>query len=220
MADVRLKGELYDQFARVGKALASGVRLQLLDLIAQGERTVDSLSRACELGLTTTSAHLQILKREGLVSTRRQGTRVYYSLAGDDIAVLYAMVRDVAHKYIADTEQARVAYIGTDTEPVARDELMRRVQEGSVIVLDVRPREEYLAGHIPGALSIPVDVLPDHLSSLPADREIVAYCRGSYCVLAHEAVRLLHRHGRVARPLAEGMLEWRLSGMPVATEAA
>ncbi|MFI0446642.1 ArsR/SmtB family transcription factor [Actinomadura sp. 6N118] len=213
------KVALYDQFARVGKALSNGMRLQLLDLIAQGERTVDSLARTAGLGLTTTSAHLQVLKRAGLVHTRRDGTRVYYSLAGDDVAMLYASIRDVAQQHIADTEHARLAYLGDETEAVSRDELMNRVREGTVIVLDVRPREEYKAGHIPGAISIPLEELSEHLSGLPSDREIVSYCRGSYCVLAHDAVRLLRGEGRVAARLADGMLEWRLSGQPVSTDA-
>jgi rhodanese-related sulfurtransferase/DNA-binding MarR family transcriptional regulator len=220
MGDATRKADLYDQFARVGKALASGSRLQLLDLIAQGERTVDSLARACELGLTTASAHLQTLKRAGLVSTRRDGTRIYYRLAGDDVAVLYAALRGVAQEHIADTERARVAYLGTDTEAVQWDELMRRVQDGTAIVLDVRPREEYVAGHIPGAISIPLEDLADRFTALPSDREVVAYCRGRYCVLAHEAVRLLRSRGRAASRLADGMLEWRLEGRPVTTEAA
>ncbi|EID55059.1 ArsR/SmtB family transcription factor [Saccharomonospora xinjiangensis] len=222
MGDRDAKAVLFDQFARVGKALASGKRLELLDLLAQGERTVDALARTANLGLTTASAHLQTLKRANLVSTRREGTKVYYRLAGTDVAVLYAQLRAVAGAHLPDVEAARASYFGSgpsadSAEQVGRDELLRRVRSGTVLVLDVRPREEYEAGHIPGAVSIPVDELEDRLHDVPADQEVVAYCRGRYCVLAHDAVRLLHAHGRRARRLTEGMLEWRLAELPVET---
>ncbi|WP_116050807.1 ArsR/SmtB family transcription factor [Amycolatopsis palatopharyngis] len=215
MGDRESKTVLFDQFARVGRALGSGTRLELLDLLAQGERTVDSLARAAGLRLTTTSAHLQILKRANLVITRREGTKIYYRLAGIDVAQLYALTRAVAHQHLPDVEAARAAYLGPDTEELSREELMRRVQAEEIIVLDVRPREEYAAGHIPGALSVPVDDLADHLAELPAEQEIVAYCRGTYCVLAHDAVRALTSHGKRARRLSDGMLEWRLAGLPI-----
>lgn len=228
MGDRDAKAALFDQFARVGKALASGKRLELLDLLAQGERTVDALARTANLGLTTASAHLQTLKRANLVSTRREGTKVYYRLAGTDVAALYAQLRAVAGAHLPDVEAARASYFGSgdsadgadgadSAEQVGRDELLRRVRSGTVLVLDVRPREEYEAGHIPGAVSIPVDELEDRLHDVPADQEVVAYCRGRYCVLAHDAVRLLHAHGRRARRLSEGMLEWRLAELPVET---
>jgi rhodanese-related sulfurtransferase/DNA-binding transcriptional ArsR family regulator len=211
------KTALFDQFARVGKALGSGKRLELLDLLAQGERTVDALARAAELGVTTASAHLQTLKHASLVATRREGTKVYYRLAGTDVAALYALVRTVASAHLPDVEAATAAYLGPGTEQVSREDLLRRARSGDVIVLDVRPRDEYAAGHIPGAISVPVEELADALSDIPADQEIVAYCRGAYCVLAHEAVRVLTAHGRRARRLADGMLEWRLAELPVAT---
>ncbi|AXY49202.1 ArsR/SmtB family transcription factor [Rhodococcus ruber] len=217
MGDRLAKTELFDQFARVGKALGSGKRLELLDLLAQGERTVDGLARACELGLTTASAHLQTLKQANLVATRREGTKVFYRLAGADVAQLFALVRTVAHDRLPDVEAARTAYLGPDTEHVGKDQLLDRARSGAVTVLDVRPREEYAAGHIPGAVSIPIDELTDRLAELPEDQEIVAYCRGAYCVFAHEAVRLLTDHGRPAVRLADGMLEWRLADLPVAT---
>lgn len=217
MSDRHAKTVLFEQFARVGKALASGKRLELVDLLAQGERTVEALARAAELGVTTASAHLQTLKQANLVATRREGTKIYYRLAGTDVAALYALVRTVANEHLPDVEAARAAYLGPDTEQVSRTELLRRAESGSVTVLDVRPREEYEAGHIPGAISIPVEELADRLADLPADQEIVAYCRGAYCVLAHEAVRLLTTHDRRARRLADGMLEWRLADLPVAT---
>ncbi|ABH00867.1 possible transcriptional regulator, ArsR family (plasmid) [Rhodococcus jostii RHA1] len=220
MGDRLAKTELFDQFARVGKALGSGKRLELLDLLAQGERTVDALARAAGLGLTTASAHLQTLKQANLVATRREGTKVFYRLAGADVAQLFALVRTVANDHLPDVEAAAAAYLGpADTEQVSKDQLLERARSGTVTVLDVRPREEYRAGHIPGAVSIPLDELADHLADLPEDQEIVAYCRGAYCVLAHDAVRLLTDHGRRAARLTEGMLEWRLAALPVDTPA-
>jgi rhodanese-related sulfurtransferase/DNA-binding transcriptional ArsR family regulator len=209
---------LYEQFARVGKALASGKRLELLDLLAQGERDVASLAAAADLGLTTASAHLQTLRQANLVTTRRDGTRILYRLAGPDVAQLYARMRDVAHSHLPDVEAARVAYLGADGgDPVTRDQLQKLARRRSVTVLDVRPTEEYEGGHIPGAVGIPLDELAHRLAELPDDGQVVAYCRGAYCVLAHEAVALLRHRGRRAQRLADGMLEWRLAGLPVAT---
>ncbi|MPZ83589.1 MAG: metalloregulator ArsR/SmtB family transcription factor [Actinophytocola sp.] len=216
MGERAAKTALFDQFARVGKALASGKRLELLDLLAQGERPVDALARAAELGVTTASAHLQTLKQANLVTTRRDGTKIYYRLAGADVAALYALLRTVANEHLPDVEAARSAYLGPDTQHVDRDELLRLARSGEVVVLDARPLEEYAAGHIPGAISVPIDELADRLAELPMDQEIVAYCRGAYCVFAHDAVRLLTEHGRQARRLADGMLEWRLADLPVA----
>ncbi|WP_086667103.1 ArsR/SmtB family transcription factor [Lentzea kentuckyensis] len=216
MGDRDAKNALFDQFARVGKALASGKRLELLDLIAQGERTVDALAKSAELGLTTASAHLQTLKQANLVVTRREGTKIFYRLAGDDVAALFAQLRTVADDRLPDVRTAREAYLGDDTEAVSREELLKRVRSGRATVIDVRPAEEYAAGHIPGAVSVPLDKLADRLAELPVDQEVVAYCRGAYCVLSHEAVRLLTAQGRTARRLADGMLEWRLADLPVA----
>lgn len=217
MGDRAAKNELFEQFARVGKALSSGKRLELLDLLAQSERTVDALARASELGLSTASAHLQTLKAANMVMTRREGTKVYYRLAGGDVAELLALVRAVANTHLPDVEAAASAYLGPETEQVSRAELMQRIRTGHVTVIDVRPREEYAAGHIAAALSIPLDELAERLAELPDDHDIVAYCRGAYCVLAHDAVRLLTEHGRSATRLADGMLEWRLADLPVAT---
>jgi rhodanese-related sulfurtransferase/DNA-binding transcriptional ArsR family regulator len=217
VGDRHHKTALYEQFARVGKALASGKRLELLDLLAQGERDVASLATAADLGVTTASAHLQTLRQANLVTTRRDGTRILYRLAGRDVADLYAQLRDVAQSHLPDVEAARTAYLGEDGgQPVTRDQLQRLATSTTVTVLDVRPREEYTACHIPGAVSIPLDELTDRLAELPDDAQIVAYCRGAYCVLAHDAVRLLASHGRHAARLADGMLEWRLAGLPVA----
>ena len=221
MGDATRKTALYDAFARTGKALSSGKRLELLDLLAQGERPVDALARAAGLNLTTASAHLQTLRQAGLVATRREGVRVHYRLAGDDVAALYALLRQVAQAHQDAVEPARAAYLGpADAEEVGRDDLLARVASGEAVVLDVRPAEEYAAGHIPGALSIPLGELAERVAELPGDTEVVAYCRGAYCVLAHDAVRLLHARGRRAVRLVEGMLEWKLARLPVAREGA
>jgi rhodanese-related sulfurtransferase/DNA-binding transcriptional ArsR family regulator len=209
-----------EQFAEVGKALSSPRRLELVDLLTQGERTVESLAAASRMGLSTCSAHLQALKRARLVSTRREGTRVHYRLAGEDVAELYTLLQRVAAAHRADLQVACAEYLGPDdTEAVDRRELLRRVSRGTATVLDVRPPEEYAAGHIPGAVSIPLAELSARLEELPEDADVVAYCRGTYCVLAHDAVRLLRDRGRRASRLADGMLEWRLANLPVATGA-
>ncbi|WAZ24629.1 metalloregulator ArsR/SmtB family transcription factor [Streptomyces cinnabarinus] len=210
------KAALYDAFAASGKALASGKRLELLDLLAQGERTVDALSKAAGLNLTTASAHLQTLKQAGLVATRREGVRIHYRLAGDDVARLFALLRKVAEHHQAAVPAARDAYLGEDgATEVTHEELLARVGAGDVVVLDVRPLEEYLAGHIPGAVSLPVAELADRIGELAEDTEVVVYCRGEYCALAYDAVRLLAEHGRRAVRLNDGMLEWRLADLPV-----
>jgi rhodanese-related sulfurtransferase len=217
MGDPARKAELFDAVAVTGKALSSGKRLELLDLLAQGERSVDALAQAAGLGLTTTSAHLQNLRQGGLVASRREGTRIFYRLAGQDVAALYALLQQVARDHQAAAGQARTAYLGPDdTDQLTREELLDRVRAGTATVIDVRPAEEYAAGHIPGAVSLPLDELQARLAELPDGTEIVAYCRGANCVLAHDAVRLLAARGRAARRLADGMLEWRLDGLPVA----
>jgi len=218
MGDPVAKAALFEQFAQVGKALGSAKRLELLDLLAQGERSVEVLAGRAGLGLTTASNHLQLLRQAGLVVGRKDGTKVYYRLAGADVAALWAQLRDVASAHLAEVDRARRAYLGDDDiAEVTRDELLRRLEAGDVTVVDVRPGEEYAAGHIPGAVSIPVDELSDRLAELPAGTTIVAYCRGSYCVMAHEAVRALAAGGRSAARLSEGMLEWRLAELPVAS---
>ncbi|MER5622156.1 metalloregulator ArsR/SmtB family transcription factor [Streptosporangium sp. NPDC002544] len=217
------KHELFEAFAGVGKALASGRRLELIELLAQAERPVEDLARAAGLGLTSVSNHLQILKAAGLVATRRQGTRVFYRLAGDDVAELWALLRRVGSAHAAQVERAAAAYLGTgatgtsgEMEEVTRERLRQRLASGEVALIDVRPGPEYAAGHIPGAISIPLQELADRLAELPDGQEIVAYCRGAYCVLAYQAVHLLAGCGRRAVRLADGMLEWRLAGLPVA----
>jgi rhodanese-related sulfurtransferase/biotin operon repressor len=221
MGERTAKDGLYAEFAAVGKALGHPTRLELLDLLAQGPRSVDDLAATASVGVSTCSAHLQTLREAGLVDTRRDGKRVYYSLSGEDVAGLWDVLRRVAHRHRPHTEPARRAYLGPeDTEAVDSEELLRRLHAGDTVVLDVRPDPEYAGGHLPGAVHIPLDQLATRLAELPRDKEIVAYCRGEYCVLAHDAVRLLSMHGMTARRAEEGMLEWRLAGRPVESGAA
>jgi DNA-binding transcriptional ArsR family regulator/rhodanese-related sulfurtransferase len=214
MGDRAAKDALYAEFAAVGKALGSPTRLELLDLLAQGARSVEALAEAADLAISTCSAHLQTLREAGLVVTRRDGKRIYYSLVADDVAGLWDSLRRVALRHRPHTERARSAYLGPeDTEAVTTEVLLARIEEGEVIALDVRPTPEYAGGHLPGALHIPVEELAERLAELPTDREIIAYCRGQYCVLAHDAVRLLNRRGYVASRAADGALEWRIAGL-------
>ncbi|MFP5336002.1 MAG: ArsR/SmtB family transcription factor [Actinomycetes bacterium] len=221
MGDRSAKDDLLEEFAAVGKALGSPTRLELLDVLAQGPRSVEELARTVDVGLSTCSAHLQRLLSAGLVVTRRQGTRVWYSLAGDDVAELLAAVRAVARRHRPGTDAARRRYLGPDdVGRVDLDGLLAAARAGDVVLLDVRPAPEYAAGHLPGAVHIPVEELPDRLDELPADREVVAYCRGAYCAMAHDAVRVLTAAGRSARRATDGWLEWRVAGVPVAAGAA
>lgn len=210
------KTALLSEFARVGQALASPVRLELLDLLAQGERSVEQLAETAAARVGNTSAQLQRLRDAGLVTARREGTRVYYRLAGDDVAVLLAALRATGTAHRAETERAAAAYLGSDVEEIGREELLARARAGEVIVLDVRPAVEYETAHIPGAISIPLDELPARLDEIPESGEVVAYCRGAYCVFAHDAVRLLTGNDRRALRLEDGFLEWKLAGLPVA----
>jgi len=186
-------------------------------LLAQGERSVDALARASELGLSTASAHLQALKAANMVTTRRRGHQDLLPAGRHRRRPTPGVGARGSQHPSADVEAAASAYLGPDTEQVTRSELLERIQTGRVTVIDVRPREEYAAGHIPAAVSVPLDELAERLAELPEDHDIVAYCRGAYCVLAHEAVRMLTEHGHTAMRLAEGMLEWRLADLPVAT---
>jgi rhodanese-related sulfurtransferase len=221
MGDRAAKDALYAEFAAVGKTLGSPKRLELVDLLAQGPRSVEDLAAAADLGMSTCSAHLQALRQAGLATTRRDGKRIYYSLAGDDVAGLWDHLRRVAQRHRPHTELARRAYLGPeDTDAVDTAELLHRLNAGDAVILDVRPGPEYAGGHLPGAVHIPLDELSDRLAELPSDADIIAYCRGQYCVLAHDAVRLLTAHGRTARRAADGILEWRLAGHPVEPDAA
>jgi rhodanese-related sulfurtransferase len=215
--DRAAKDELHEQFARVGRALANPHRVEILDLLAQGERSVEVLAARSAITIGLASAHLQALRRAGLVTSRRDGTRVLYRLAGDDVYELLAAVRAVATGRIADADRAARAYLGEPVEAVSRAELLERVRSGDAVVVDLRPAEEFEAGHIAGAISIPLAELEAHLAELPAGVEIVAYCRGPYCALAPQGVALLRRSGRRARRLEDGFPEWRLAGLPVAT---
>ena len=217
MGDRAAKTALFDEFARAAKALASGRRIELLDVLANGERTVEALAGEVGLSVANTSQHLQILRQAGLVSSRREGTSVHYRLAGPEVFELWRTLRTLAASRLAEVERLTVAYLGSrdELEPVTREELTRRLQDDDLVVLDVRPATEYAAGHLPGAVSIPVGELRRRLAELPADREIVAYCRGPYCAFAHEAVGLLRDEGFAARRLEDGLPEWQAAGLAV-----
>ncbi|HEX6196002.1 MAG TPA: metalloregulator ArsR/SmtB family transcription factor [Jiangellaceae bacterium] len=220
MGDRSSKEALFAEFAAVGKVLGNPKRLELLDLLTQSSRSVEDLAVAAGLGMSTCSAHLQTMREAGMVETRREGKRIYYSLTGDDVAGLWEYLRRVAQAHRPHTELARRAYLGPeDTDAVDTDELLRRLERGDAVILDVRPGPEYAGGHLSGAIHIPLEELEQRLSELPSDREIVAYCRGRYCVLAHDAVRLLTARGLTARRAIDGVLEWRVAGVPVRTGA-
>jgi len=211
------KDRLYGQFARLGKALASPYRLELLDLLAQSERTVESL--AAETGATTAniSQHLQILRNAGLAAARKEGLFVHYRIADPAVSTLCASLRTVAERQDAELDRIVREHFGDrdEPEPVEMTELLRRARAGDVIVVDARPANEYAAGHIPGALSIPIDDLKQRLQRLPKSKPYVAYCRGPYCVYADQAVAQLRAAGRRARRLAVGLPEWKSAGLPV-----
>lgn len=221
MGERARKDALFGEFAAVGKVLGNPKRLELIDLLGQGPRSVESLAEAAGLGMSTCSAHLQALKEAGLAEARREGRRIYYSLAGADVAGLWDHLRRVAQSHRPHTELARRAYLGPeDTAAVDTDELLRRLARGDVVVLDVRPEPEYAAGHLPGAVHIPLEELAERIEELPRTHDVVAYCRGRYCVLAHDAVRLLNAEGIPARRAVDGLLEWRLAGVPLEAGAA
>lgn len=204
------KDEIYGAFAGVAQALANGHRLELIDLIAQAERGVEELARLAGLSVANTSQHLQVLRRAGLVSARRSGTRVFYSLADDKTLGLWRALRTFAEAEVPAIEQLMHRYLRDrdSLDAVSAGELRKRLDAGEVVLIDVRPGEEFDAGHIPGALSMPIDRLAESLDELPDDREIVAYCRGRYCVYADEAVRLLRRHGFRSRRAEVSAPEW------------
>jgi rhodanese-related sulfurtransferase len=218
MGDRETKTALFDAFARAAKALASGRRIELVDVLANGERTVEVLAGEVGLSVANTSQHLQVLRQAGLLASRRKGTSVHYRLAGPEVFQLWQALRTLAASRLAEVERLAVAYLGArdELEPVSREELARRLQNGDdLVVLDVRPTAEHAAGHVPGAVSIPVGELRRRLAELPADREVVAYCRGPYCAFAHEAVAMLRQAGFAARRLEDGLPEWEAAGLAV-----
>lgn len=220
LAGREIKDELYAQYARVGQAVASPKRVELLDLLCQGERTVDALARATGMGMTNTSGHLQALRAARLVEARKEGTRVFYRPADEAVCSFLFGLRDLARSRLAEVEQiARDYFQARDAlEPVGKEELLARLGREEVVVIDVRPPEEYRTGHIAGARSLPLDELQERLGELPPGAEIVAYCRGPYCVLAPQALDILSEGGFRARRLEDGFPEWRLAGLPVVAE--
>jgi len=216
MSTETLKRDLYQSIAKVAQALASGNRLQLLEFMAQGERSVDALAAMAGVTMANASQHLQALRRAGLVTTRKEGQRVYYRVAGDDVVRLYDGLRVVAESRLAEVRQLVNEFLGDRgaLEPVLAEELLARAKKGLVTVLDVRPREEFEAGHLPGAVNIPMDRLESELARLPRKREVVAYCRGPYCLMSFDAVLKLRQRGWKARRLNEGFPEWKAAGLP------
>jgi rhodanese-related sulfurtransferase/DNA-binding MarR family transcriptional regulator len=218
MGDRVAKDALFEAFAEVAKALASGRRAEIIDVLAQGERSVEEVAGEISQSVANTSHHLRALARAGLLTTRRDGTRIYYALASDRVGELWAAVRDVAEAHVGGLERLAAAYLGDrdGMELVDRNELATRLQQGAVVVLDVRPPAEYGAGHIAGARSVPIGELRKHIKALPKDAEVVAYCRGPYCVYADDAVRELRKQGFRASRLEDGFPEWKGAGLPVA----
>lgn len=213
----RFKDSIYEQFARIGKAVSAPKRLELLDLLCQGPRTVEALAQQASLSVANTSQHLQILRAARLVEAEKKGLHVEYRLADEAVGSFFLALRGLAESRLAEVDQVARAYFEQHggLEAVQSEELLRRVKSGEVTVLDVRPVEEYRAGHIPGALSVPVGELKTRLKDLPKDREVVAYCRGPYCVMAVEAVELLRKKGFEAHRMEQGVIEWRARGWRV-----
>ncbi len=218
---MNFKQDLFTQFARVGKAMSNGNRLELLEFLAQGERSVEELSKVAGLTVANTSQHLQHLRHAGMVTSRKQGLKVYYSISGDDVIKLLDALRAVAERHVSDVQHLVNTYLTVkdELEPLPRSELLKRARDGLITVLDVRPPEEYAAGHVPGAINIPLHELEQHLDTLELNNtenhEIVAYCRGPHCVLAFDAVARLRDRGIKARRLEDGFPEWRIAGLPV-----
>lgn len=216
------KKALFEQFALIAKAMSSGNRLEMLEFLAQCEYSVEDLSKVMDLSVANTSHHLQQLRHAGLVTTRKEGQRVFYRLNGEDVIELVGSLRHVAEGHLAEMHQLVNTYLTSrdDMEPLPREELMQRAREGSATVLDVRPPGEYAAGHLPGAVNIPLAELEQHLAEFDPQQEIVAYCRGPYCVLAFEAVKLLRGKGFRVRRLQDGYPEWKSAGLPVESSIA
>jgi rhodanese-related sulfurtransferase/DNA-binding transcriptional ArsR family regulator len=211
------KERLYQAIGRVAAALGSAGRLQILEYVAQGERSVDTLAAMTGLSVANTSKHLQALRQAGLVTARKAGLRVYYSLAGDDVSLLLASLRGVAEHRAADVDKLLQTWLAhrDELEPVPAREVLARLKNGLITVLDVRPAEEFAAGHLPGAINVPVEKLQTYLSKLPKRKEVVAYCRGPYCLMSFDAVEKLRKRGFKAKRLQDGYPEWRAAGLPV-----
>jgi len=210
---------LYEQFARIGKAVASARRVELLDLLCQGERSVEALAQTAGMSVTNTSQHLQILRAAHLVEARKEGTKVLYRVADEAVCRFFLELCELAHGRLAEVDQLVHRYLeGDGLESLSREELLARMEQGAVVLVDVRPPEEFASGHIAGAVSVPLGLLEELLDTLPADTEVVAYCRGPYCRLASQALEILRAHGVLARRLADGFPEWRLAGLPIAVE--
>ena len=222
MGHREFKDQLYAEFARIGKALASPQRLELLDLLAQGERTVEDLAGEAALSIANASQHLHVLREARLVDSRKVGLYVYYRLADPAVYTLWRALRDVGERQLAEIDRLVETYMRNPEhlEPLSRDDLVRRLEDGDTILLDVRPALEYQQGHITGARSIPVEQMSARLDELNPDQEVVAYCRGPYCVFADEAVALLRSRGYTARRYAEGYPEWAAAGLPIEREPA
>ena len=218
MGDRAAKDALYEGFAQVAKALASGRRAEIVDILAQGERSVEDIASEIDQSVANTSHHLRAMARAGVLTTRRHGTRIFYGLASDRVGELWSALRDVAAAHTAGLERLVRAYLGEREalDTIDRDELARRIRRGDIVILDVRPEAEFASGHIAGATSVPIGELRRHLKALPKDADVVAYCRGPYCVYADDAVRELNRRGYRARRLVDGFPEWKRAGLPVA----
>jgi rhodanese-related sulfurtransferase/DNA-binding transcriptional ArsR family regulator len=219
MSSTSFKHDLFAQFARIAKAMSHGNRLELLEYLAQGERSVEGLAQVSGLTVANTSQHLQHLRQAGLVVSHKVGLKVYYRLSGDDVLALFDCLRGVAERRLADVERLINTYLTVkdSLEPVPADELLERARQGLVTVLDVRPPEEYAAGHLPGAINIPLSKLEAQLDNLASHTEVIAYCRGPHCVLAFDAVVQIREKGRRARRLEGGFPEWQRAGLPVET---
>lgn len=219
MGDITAKHALFDAFGEVGKALGSGRRAEIIDLLAQGPRSVEEIAHEIHQSVANTSHHLRLLANGGLLRTVKDGNRVIYRLAGPSVVALWNAMRQVASDHVAEIERLAREYLGdrSKLEAIERGELARRMRSGDIVVLDVRPAAEYAAGHIAGALSIPIDELPKRVKELPKSKRVIAYCRGPYCVFADDAVRLLNRRGFDAARLSDGFPEWQDDGRPVAT---
>lgn len=217
MSTGNFKQDVYEQLARVAKAIGHSNRLELLEFVSQGQRSVDELAGMTKLSVANASKHLQELRHAGLVKARKEGVRVFYEVAGPDVVDLLGALRVVAESRVAEVSQLLRTYITSrdDLEPVPANELMQRARQGLVTVLDVRPSEEYAAGHVPGAINVTLEALSSHLKRLPKGREVIAYCRGPYCLLSVDAVAILRDKGYKARRLEDGFPEWKAAGMPV-----